>query len=134
MCHRQATARDPSCVVEPELRSYLSARFPETAAPEVVVDTVYGRTEGHPLFVANLIDDWTARGLLRPADERWGLPERGDELALGVPKRLGPLIEHRIDALSQAEQRLLAAAAAAGGSGARGCGARHGLRCGGRML
>ncbi len=30
----------------PELRSYLSARFPETAAPEVVVDTVYGRTEG----------------------------------------------------------------------------------------
>ncbi|MGH8616033.1 MAG: AAA family ATPase, partial [Gammaproteobacteria bacterium] len=62
----------------PELRSYLAARFPETAMPEVVVDAVYERTEGHPLFVVNLIDHWAARGLLRPTDERWGLPERGD--------------------------------------------------------
>ena len=82
--------------------------------PDVVVDTVYGRTEGHPLFVANLIDDWTARGLIRPAEERWGLPDQIDDLALGVPERLRALIEHRIDALGQAEQRLLAVASAAG--------------------
>ncbi len=98
----------------PELRSYLSARFPETPAPDVVVDTLYGRTEGHPLFVANLIDDWTARGLIRPTEERWGLPDRTDELALGVPERLRALIEHRIDALGQGEQRLLAVGSAAG--------------------
>jgi hypothetical protein len=87
-----------------------------------VVDTVYGRTEGHPLFVANLIDDWTARGLIRPTEESWGLPEPADELALGVPERLRALIEHRIDALGQGEQRLLAVASAAGGvvGGARG--------------
>jgi DNA-binding winged helix-turn-helix (wHTH) protein/tetratricopeptide (TPR) repeat protein len=99
---------------KPELESYLSARFPGTAVPDVVVDTVYGRTEGHPLFVANLIDDWTARGLIRPTDQRWGLPDRVDELALGVPERLRILIEHRIDALGQLEQRLLAVGSAVG--------------------
>ncbi|MGH8532358.1 MAG: AAA family ATPase, partial [Gammaproteobacteria bacterium] len=98
----------------PELRSYLSARFPGSAVPEVVVDTLYARTEGQPLFVANLIEDWTARGLIRPTDERWGLPDRVDELALGVPERLRALIEHRIDVLGQGEQRLLAVAAVAG--------------------
>ncbi len=97
-----------------ELAAFLSVWFPGTAMPEVVVDAVYGRTEGHPLFVVNLIDHWTARGLLRPADERWGLSERVDELALGVPERLRVLIEQRIDALSKVEQRLLAAAAVAG--------------------
>ncbi|MGH8654899.1 MAG: AAA family ATPase, partial [Gammaproteobacteria bacterium] len=98
----------------PELVSYLSARFPGTAAPEVVVDTLYARTEGQPLFVANLIDDWTARGLIRPTDERFGLPDRVNELALGVPERLRALIEHWIDALGEVQQRLLAVAAVAG--------------------
>ncbi|MGH8535347.1 MAG: AAA family ATPase, partial [Gammaproteobacteria bacterium] len=95
-----------------DLAAFLSAWFPGTAMPEVVVDAVYGRTEGHPLFVVNLIDHWTARGLLRLADECWGLPDRVD--ALGVPERLQALIEHRIDALGKLEQRLLAAAAVAG--------------------
>ncbi|MGH2437103.1 MAG: AAA family ATPase, partial [bacterium] len=52
-----------------ELAAFLSVRFPGNAVPEAVVETVYGRTEGHPLFVVNLIDHWTARGLLRVADE-----------------------------------------------------------------
>jgi hypothetical protein len=97
-----------------ELQGYLTARFPGTAVPDVVVDTVFGRTEGHPLFVTNLIDDWTAQGLIAPADERWGLPDQVNELALGIPERLRALIEHRMDALGQTAQRLLAAASAAG--------------------
>jgi DNA-binding winged helix-turn-helix (wHTH) protein len=98
----------------PELQRYLLARFPGTAVPDVVIDTVFGRTEGHPLFVTNLIDDWTAQGLIAPADERWGLPDQVNELGLGIPERLRTLIEHRIDALGQAAQRLLTAASAAG--------------------
>jgi hypothetical protein len=80
----------------------------------VVVDTIYDRTEGHPLFAANLIEDWTVRGLIKPADQHWGLPGRVDDLALNVPERLRTLIEHRIDALDQVQQRLLATASAAG--------------------
>ncbi len=98
----------------PELRSYLSARFPGTAVPAVVVDAVYGRTEGHPLFVANLFDEWAAQDLIRLAEARWGLADRMDEFALSVPERLRVLIEHRINALGPVEQRLLAAASAAG--------------------
>ncbi|MGH8570845.1 MAG: transcriptional regulator, partial [Gammaproteobacteria bacterium] len=78
------------------------------------MDTVYGRTEGHPLFVANLTNEWASRDLIRPAEERWGLADRVDERVLGVPEQLRVLIEHRIDALGKAEQRLLAVASTAG--------------------
>ncbi|MGH8515051.1 MAG: transcriptional regulator, partial [Gammaproteobacteria bacterium] len=76
--------------------------------------TVYDYTEGHPLFVANLFDEWAARDLIRLAEARWGLADRMDEFSLSVPQRLRVLIEQRIDALSPVEQRLLAAASLAG--------------------
>ncbi|MGH8531722.1 MAG: ATP-binding protein, partial [Gammaproteobacteria bacterium] len=97
-----------------ELAAFLSVRFPGNTVPETVVETVYDRTEGHPLFVVNLFDEWATRDLIRLAEARWGLADRMDEFALGVPQRLRVLIEQRIDALSKMEQRLLAAAAVAG--------------------
>ncbi|MGH8611902.1 MAG: AAA family ATPase, partial [Gammaproteobacteria bacterium] len=97
-----------------ELAAFLSVRFPGNAVPEAVVKTVYDYTEGHPLFVANLFAEWAARDLIRLTEARWGLADRMDEFSLSVPERLRALIEQRIDALNPVEQRLLAAASAAG--------------------
>jgi DNA-binding winged helix-turn-helix (wHTH) protein/predicted ATPase len=88
-----------------EIGAYLAARLPgERHAPDLE-RAIHRATEGNPLFVVTLVDDWTARG--RPAPG-------GVSSDLGVPNTLRQMIERQLDRLPAATRRMLEAASAVG--------------------
>src|SRR5262249_23178112 len=48
---------------EAAVAEYLSARFPG-GLPDGLARLLHQRTEGHPLFLVHLVDDWLVQGLL----------------------------------------------------------------------
>ena len=48
---------------EDEVGEYLAARFPQQAARAQLGRSIHQATEGNPLFVVNLVDYWSARGV-----------------------------------------------------------------------
>ncbi len=97
-----------------EVSAYLTQRFPGNEIPEVVAEVIYRRTEGHPLFIVNLIAYLIAEGRLVQGEGRWTLPQGEASLDVGVPDNLRQMITHQIERLSPEEQRLLGVASAAG--------------------
>ena len=85
------------------IAEYLAARLGEEV-PARLVRFVHERTEGNPLFVVHLVDYLVERGAL-------GDPERTAPL---VPEGVRQVIDAQVDALGEADQRLLEAAAVAG--------------------
>jgi predicted ATPase len=99
---------------EADTRAYLAARCAPGALPPGVVDLVLRRTDGHPLFVRSLMDEWQETGALVRDGAEWRLGGDLDQLARTVPESLRASIEQRIDGLSPAHQELLEAASVAG--------------------
>lgn len=63
------------------------------------------RTEGHPLFALQLLDDWATRGLLQPTNHGFELVDGADE---ALPTSLYEVWDRRIDdavAVFQPDQR-----------------------------
>ena len=80
----------------------------------MVSTLLHQRTEGHPLFLAALLEEWQRKGLLMPKEGHWPVEGTLAELAAAVPATVRQLIEHQFAALVPSEQRLLEAASAAG--------------------
>jgi DNA-binding winged helix-turn-helix (wHTH) protein/tetratricopeptide (TPR) repeat protein len=97
--------------VEDYLRAQLNGGEPE---PELV-DFVYLRTEGHPLFMVNVVDHLIRQRLLRHEQGRW-LPAADEEGAFdsGVPDNLKAMIETQLDRLAPVDRRILETASAIG--------------------
>jgi predicted ATPase len=75
---------------------------------------LHQRTDGNPLFMANVVDYWQAQGLPVNMDDRSSLLEWCAALAEGVPETLRKLIEQQLGQLSRDDQELLEAASVAG--------------------
>lgn len=101
---------------ETAVAEFLAARFPRGRLPDGLARVLHQRTEGHPLFFVNLVDDWLAQGALapRPDGAGWELKADLDALAVGVPASIRALIEKQIDRLGRDELRVLEGASAGG--------------------
>jgi len=90
-----------------EVEKYLQHRFPQQAIAAGVVQALWDRTAGHPLFVVKLVD------YLAEA-EQW--PHQGQESTRSefLPETVRAVIEREIDRLGAADQRLLGIASAIG--------------------
>ena len=97
-----------------ELTAYLTRRFPESQFPEVIASMLHRRTAGHPLFLANLLDDWLAEGKIAQTGPLWSVAGNPDLLEHGVPNDLRQMIEHRLARLDADDQRLLGVLSVAG--------------------
>jgi DNA-binding winged helix-turn-helix (wHTH) protein len=93
---------------------YLARRFPDGPLPADLPGVLFGRTEGNPLFMTNLVDDWLARGKLLRRGGKWEWCGEADEGCDGLPESVRALIEQRVDRLGGDERRVLEAASAAG--------------------
>ena len=93
---------------------YLDARFPRHVFPPALGAALAQRTEGHPIFLTALLDEWLARGDLRREDGSWSLRSGVAALAATIPASARVLIDHQIARLTRAERQLLEAASAAG--------------------
>ena len=101
---------------------YLDARFPAGGLSTQLAHWLHQRTEGHPLFLVNLLDDWQAQGVLVPrtdagqpaGGQRWELKADLAALGGGVPASIRALVKKQLERLSREELRVLEGASVAG--------------------
>ena len=96
-----------TCLSKGETCEYLTRRCSELHSPLALAAALHERTDGHPLYVACLVDELTRSGRI-DAD-----PEEIDEL---VPDSLQAMFESRVTEMSGPEREMLDAAAVAGES------------------
>lgn len=101
---------------EQAVADYLQARCPGGGLPPGLPRMLHQRTEGQPLFLVKVVDDWLQQDLLVSGDNDsgWELKTNVDALAVGIPASIRALIQKQIERLSPAELRTLEGASVAG--------------------
>ncbi len=97
-----------------DVRRYLDLRFSPHDLPVDFPALVHDRTEGQPLFVANLVDFLCARGDLASRDGTWTLRRPVGDSVRDVPESLLAVIRHKVESLEEADRQLLQCAAVIG--------------------
>jgi hypothetical protein len=105
---------EPGFLDEVSIDRYLSLQFPDHAFPKALVGLVHRRTEGNPLFVADLLRDLRRRQVIRQDNGRWGLTSALPALEAELPQSVRSLIQRKIDALDEEDRRMLGAASIQG--------------------
>jgi DNA-binding winged helix-turn-helix (wHTH) protein/predicted ATPase len=100
------------------VQEYLVRRCPvaseDVLALARLARAISARTEGHPLFMVNAVDDLIARGGLVERRGRWRLTQPPDSVPVTVPADVCQMIARQLAWLGPTEQRLLEAASIAG--------------------
>ncbi len=104
----------PGLLDEAAIERYLALQFPEHAFPPGFAALIHQRTEGSPLFMADLLRDLRRRQVLRQQEGRWQVTEELTTLARELPESVRSLIQRKIDALDDTDRRLLSAGAVQG--------------------
>lgn len=94
--------------------NYLARRFPTAQIPTEVTHLLYQRTEGNPLFMVHVIEDWLSQGRLVQVDGRWTFPAADSTLTHRVPEPLQQMLEQHLERCSPAEQQVLEVGSAVG--------------------
>jgi tetratricopeptide (TPR) repeat protein len=97
-----------------EVSSYLALEFPDHSFPQEFVALIYTKTEGSPLFMADLVRDLRDRRVLALEEGRWRLTQDLPLIERDLPESVRAMIERKIAQLSQDDRRLLAAASVLG--------------------
>jgi hypothetical protein len=104
----------PGHLDESAIGRYLSLQFADHQLPQGFAAVIHQRTEGHPLFVVDLLRDLRRRQVLRQQDGRWILTGDLASLERAMPESMRSLVQRKIDALEDDDRRLLAAASVQG--------------------
>jgi predicted ATPase len=112
--HGQCAELALTFLTEAAVADSLAARFPAAHFPAGLARLVHQRTEGNPLFMVNVVEDWVRRGWLAQVHEHWTLRAGLATLAGSVPESLRQMLEQQLDRLSPGEQRVLAVGSVAG--------------------
>jgi predicted ATPase len=101
-------------LTRPDLDRYLALEFPGHGFPEQFAALVHARTEGSPLFMADLLRYLRDRQVLTPEQGRWTLRESVPDLLRDLPESVRGMIQRKIDQLGDDDRRLLVAASVQG--------------------
>jgi predicted ATPase len=112
--HGQCTDLPLPLLPETAVAAYLARRFPDAQLPAGLARLVHQRTEGHPLFMVTVVEEWMRRGWLVPAAEGWTLRVALAEIASLVPESVRQMLEHQLARLSPLEQQVLEVGSVAG--------------------
>ena len=93
---------------------YIALQFPEHMFPSDFARLVHDRSEGNPLFMADLLRDLRRRQQVRQIDGRWRLAENLPAIERELPESIRNAVQRKIEALEDADRRLLAAASVQG--------------------
>jgi predicted ATPase len=97
-----------------DLDRYLTLEFPGHGFPEEFAALVHARTEGSPLFMADLLRYLRDRQVLTQEQDRWTLRESVPDLQRDLPESVRGMIQRKIDQLGEDDRRLLVAASVQG--------------------
>src|SRR4029078_12023342 len=94
--------------------AYIDGAFPGHTFPAAFAALIHHKTEGHPLFMVDLLRDLKQRGLVAERDGRWTLVEGLASLEREAPESVRSMIERKVAAISEEDRQLLAVAAVQG--------------------
>src|SRR5262245_58737549 len=97
-----------------DLDRYLALEFPGHGFPQDFADLVHNRTEGSPLFMADLLRYLRDRQVLTQEQGRWTLGQSVPDLRRDLPDSVRGMIQRKIDQLGDDDRRLLVAASVQG--------------------
>jgi predicted ATPase len=97
-----------------DVERYLALQFPGHDFPAELADVVHQRTEGNPLFLVDLLRYLRDRGAIVAVGGRWALAQGVPDLQRELPESVRSLIRRKLERLSEADHRLLAAASVQG--------------------
>lgn len=96
------------------VETYIEKRFPSSAFPSRFAEVLYRLTNGNPLFLVTIIDDFVRQSILAEVNGHWVLQNTLEAIAASVPDNIRQLVNRQIDRLAKKEQRILEAASIAG--------------------
>ena len=96
--------------------SYVALECPDHALPADLLRLIHQRTEGHALFLVDLISDLKRRGAIAKGESgACELVEGLSALERELPESVRSMIERKLSALGNSDRQLLSAAAVQGG-------------------
>jgi len=101
-------------LTETAVAEFLQARWPRLPGADTLARALQERTEGNPLFLANIVDYLAVDGAITAADGEWKLEGDPEALAAAVPPRLHELIATHVDRLNDIERTALEAGSLVG--------------------
>jgi tetratricopeptide (TPR) repeat protein len=93
---------------------YLDVRFPAHLFPPQLSTRIHDRTEGNPLFMADLARFLRDRGVLAEDDGRWVMIGQLPEVERELPESVRSMVEKKISQLGDDDCRLLVVASVQG--------------------
>ncbi|HSO75777.1 MAG TPA: protein kinase [Blastocatellia bacterium] len=97
-----------------EIERYLALEFPEHRFPAELPALIHSKTEGNPLFMAELVRYLRDRGVISSEQGRWVLAQSLPGIERDLPESVRGMIERKIGQLSEEDRRLLVAASVQG--------------------
>jgi predicted ATPase len=105
----------PMCfLTSADVDRYLSLHFPEHQFPAELSARIHDRTEGNPLFMADLVRFMRDHDVLAERAGRWVMVGQLEEVDRELPESVRAMVEKKIGQLSDDEHRLLVAASVQG--------------------
>lgn len=97
-----------------EVEKYLALEFPENRFPDELPALIHAKTEGNPLFMADLVHYLRDRGVIANESGRWELAQPLPDLERDLPESVRGMVQRKIGQLSEEDRRLLVAASVQG--------------------
>jgi serine/threonine protein kinase/predicted ATPase len=97
-----------------EIAQYLTLEFPSHSFPAEFPTLIHAKTEGSPLFVADLVRDLRDRGAIRQTSGVWTLAHALPDIERELPESVRGMIERKIAQLTEDDRELLVAASVQG--------------------
>lgn len=101
-------------LTEAEIADYLTLEFPRHAFPADFARLIHAKTEGSPLFMADLVRYLRDRGVIAQSSGSWKLEQALPDIERELPESVRGMIERKIAQLSEDDRKLLTAASVQG--------------------
>ncbi len=89
------------------IAKYLSQRFPGNIFSSSLAEVLHQRTNGNPLFMVSIVDEFVRRSRIKGGNGQWTLSLPTEQEGVGVPDNLRQTIARQIAELDQTERRIL---------------------------
>jgi serine/threonine protein kinase/tetratricopeptide (TPR) repeat protein len=97
-----------------DVSRYLSLRWPVNQFPASFVNEIHSRTEGSPLFMADLVRYLSDTGTIVETDGVWGVAASRTDAIRDLPESVRGMIARKIERVDEADRKLLLAASVQG--------------------
>jgi predicted ATPase len=101
-------------LTEAEIAQYLNLEFPNHRFPTEFPQLIHAKTEGSPLFMADLVRYLRDRGVIAQSSGAWKLEQTLPDIERELPESVRGMIERKIAQLSEEDRKLLTAASVQG--------------------